>query len=164
MPTKILSSAASAVGLVVISLIILLLLPTSVAGLVIIILLSLLGALSLCSQLCGRKAQTEIYEDKDGKSTPEASKAFTTNIPRAILLILSIVGLGLSVALAVLATLKQGSAFVPDIWITVGAWVRNAKTPQRLDWRHCNMKRLRDHRVGPPMFAVRIHYLHQGLR
>ena len=107
-------------------------LAASAAGVGVIGLLSLPGALSLVSQLRGghHPAQGEVYEDKDGKSTPEATRAFTTKVPRAIVLLISVVGLGLSVALAVLATLERGSGFVADSWIVVGAWVRKCqRTP-----------------------------------
>ena len=106
MPDKVLSLATSAVGLGVIGL------------------LSLPSTLSLNAQLRGRQAQSDVYEDKDGKSTLEATKTFTNKTPRAIVLVLSVIGLGLSVALAVLATLGQGNGFVVDSWIGVGAWVR----------------------------------------
>ena len=104
-------------------------LATSALGLSAIGLLSLPGILSLVAQLHGRQAQSDVYEDKDGKSTPEATKAFTNKIPRIVVLVLSVLGLGLSVTLAVLATLGQGNGFIVDNWICVGAWVRSVQNP-----------------------------------
>lgn len=106
----------------------LLTLATSAAGLGIIGLLSAPSGASLTTQLRTRqlKSENDIYEDKDGKSTPEAVKAFSTKVPRAIVLIWSFIGLGISIALAILTTLgapSPGNGFFVENWVCVGAWV-----------------------------------------
>ncbi|KAK7742432.1 hypothetical protein SLS62_010740 [Diatrype stigma] len=106
----------------------LLTLATSAAGLGIIGLLSTPGGVRLSTQLRGRlpKSESEVYEDKDGKSTPEAVKAFSTKVPKAIVLILNVIGLGLSITLASLTTVSavgSGNALFVENWLCVGAWL-----------------------------------------
>ncbi|KAG4219990.1 hypothetical protein PC116_g31531 [Phytophthora cactorum] len=102
-------------------------LVTSAVGLGVVAILSVPAALNL-SRLRSRgpKCATEIYEDKDGKSTPEAVKAFSTKVPKAVMLVLSLIGFGLSVALAVISTLgTQGieSGLFLANWLAVIIWV-----------------------------------------
>lgn len=106
----------------------LLTLATSAAGLGIIGLLSAPGGLHLRAQLRGRlpKSENEPYEDKDGKSTPEAVKAFSNKVPKAIVIILNVIGLGLSITLASLTIVSaagSGNALFVENWLCVGAWV-----------------------------------------
>ncbi|KAI1384101.1 putative ATP-binding cassette transporter protein [Hypoxylon trugodes] len=83
---------------------------TSAVGLGAVAILTVPAALNLGRlRSRGSKYATGIYEDKDGKSTPEAVKAFSAKIPKAAILILSLIGLGLSIALAVNSTLDRQS-------------------------------------------------------
>ncbi|RYP41120.1 hypothetical protein DL767_001281 [Monosporascus sp. MG133] len=71
-------------------------LATSAVGLGVIALLTIPTIASLRALVCRKDVQSEVYEDKDGKSTPEAVRAFATKVPRGAILILSVIGLGLS--------------------------------------------------------------------
>ncbi|RYP45761.1 hypothetical protein DL768_007937 [Monosporascus sp. mg162] len=70
-------------------------LATSAVGLGVIGLLTIPTIASLRVRVCRRHVQSEVYEDKDGKSTPEAVRAFATKVPRGAILISSVIGLGL---------------------------------------------------------------------
>ncbi|KAI1465542.1 P-loop containing nucleoside triphosphate hydrolase protein [Daldinia caldariorum] len=102
-------------------------LVTSSVGLGVVTILSIPAALNL-SRLRGRgsKSTTEIYEDKDGKSTPEAVKAFSTKVPKAVMLVLSLIGFGVSILLAVISTLGtqaiESGLFLAN-WLAVIIWV-----------------------------------------
>ncbi|KAI5859651.1 putative ATP-binding cassette transporter protein [Durotheca rogersii] len=71
------------------------------------------------------KAAADVYEDEDGGSMPDAVKAFSTTAPKAFILFFSLLGLALSVALAVISTLATRSArddpFIEG-WLGVAAW------------------------------------------
>lgn len=101
-----------------------LLLGTSAAGVGLIGLLSAPAVVSLAAQLRNRESQPEIYEDEDGKSTPEAVKAYSAKIPKFFVLLFSVTGLGLSIALAVLSTLGESYGLFLQNWFSVGTWVR----------------------------------------
>ncbi|KAF7537646.1 hypothetical protein G7054_g3519 [Neopestalotiopsis clavispora] len=101
----------------------LILLATSAAGLGLIGLLSAPSGLSLAAQLRNREPPpTEIYEDEDGKSTPEAVKAYSAKVPKFFVLLFSLIGLGLSIALAVLSTIGESYGLFLQNWLSVGTW------------------------------------------
>lgn len=111
-------------------------LATSAAGLGITGLLSAPGGVHLIRRRLPKR-ENEVYEDKDGKSTPEAVKAFSTKVPKAIILILAVAGLGLSITLAALTVLSaagSGNAFSVENWLGVGAWVSQSRTSLSLRW------------------------------
>lgn len=92
-----------------------------------------LGLIGLCSipavsavllQLRRREPKQDAYEDEDGKSTPEAVKAYSARLAKSAILLLSSVGLGASLAVAVLVTLHIGKdGLFLENWLTTGAWV-----------------------------------------
>lgn len=99
-------------------------LGTSAASVGLVALFTIPAVTKLVLQLRSRDAKpSEIYEDKDGKSTPEAVKAFSAKVPKAFILLLSLVGLGLSIALAVLSTLDPEKDLYLENWLSVAAWV-----------------------------------------
>jgi len=70
--------------------------------------------------------KTEGYEDEDGQSSRDAVKNFSTKLPKAAILILSIIGLCTSIAIAVLSTLSprgKGDGLFLENWLVVPAWV-----------------------------------------
>ncbi|KAK8031803.1 hypothetical protein PG990_001537 [Apiospora arundinis] len=98
-------------------------LGTSAASVGLVALFTIPAVTKLVLQLRTRDAKpSEIYEDKDGKSTPEAVKAFSAKVPKAFILLLSLAGLGLSIALAVLSTLDQEKDLFLENWLSVAAW------------------------------------------
>ncbi|KAI1375361.1 P-loop containing nucleoside triphosphate hydrolase protein [Hypoxylon crocopeplum] len=103
-------------------------LVTSAVGLGIVTILSVPAALKLGrlrSPRAKAKLTAEVYEDEDGKSTPEAVKVFSTKAPKAVLLFFSVIGLGLSIALAVISTLDTrglGGGLFLENWLAVVIW------------------------------------------
>ncbi|KAL7620647.1 hypothetical protein AAE478_009642 [Parahypoxylon ruwenzoriense] len=73
----------------------------------------------------GSKRAAEVYEDEDGKSTPDAVKAFSNKVSKTVVLILSAIGLGISIALAVISTLTArgiGDGLLIENWLGVASW------------------------------------------
>ncbi|KAJ1327578.1 ATP-binding cassette subfamily C (CFTR/MRP) member 1 [Microdochium nivale] len=104
-----------------------LLLATSAAGLGVVGLLSIPAATSFLKQIRNRQTQDPdaIYEDADGKSTLEATRAFSTKWPKAFILFFSTTGLLASVAVALLTLLSgkgAGDGLFIENWICVGSW------------------------------------------
>lgn len=81
---------------------------------------------AIAKRFCKKEQkQDAIYEDGDGKSTPEAVKAYSAKVAKTLLLLFSAAGCGISIALAVLDTMvisMYGSRFRED-WLTMAAWV-----------------------------------------
>lgn len=100
-------------------------LASAVTGLGLVGVLSLPAVFGLAAQLRKREPRTEVYEDEDGKSTPEAVKAYTAKIPKAFILLFASVGLGLSIALAVRSTLRETNGIFIENWLSVGTSVRD---------------------------------------
>lgn len=99
-------------------------LGTSAASVGLIALFTTPAIIRLVLQLRNRDAKTsDAYEDEDGKSTPEAVKAFSAKVPKAFILFLSLVGLGLSIVLAVLSTLDEKKNLFLENWLASAAWV-----------------------------------------
>ncbi|KAH8159311.1 hypothetical protein CIB48_g8940 [Xylaria polymorpha] len=101
------------------------LLVSSGLGLGIVAAFSIPAAVHLVKQIRNRTPKTDGYEDKDGKSTEEAVKAFSTKLPKASILVFSVIGFCISIAIAVLSTLSprgQGDGLFLENWLTVPAW------------------------------------------
>ncbi|KAI1490070.1 P-loop containing nucleoside triphosphate hydrolase protein [Biscogniauxia mediterranea] len=103
-------------------------LAISAIGLGIIAILTGPSVVHLVAQLRSRSAKTEGYEDADGKSTPEAIKAFSNKLPKTVVVVCSVIGLCISVALAALGSLGPGrptahhdGLFLAN-WLVVVAW------------------------------------------
>jgi hypothetical protein len=105
-----------------------LLIVTSAVGWVFIGILSLPAVINIAKDSRKRGSEVpDVYEDQDGKSTPEAAHAIGTKAPKACLLFLDVTGLLLSIVVAVLTTLSPrdtGDGLFIENWICVGAWVR----------------------------------------
>ena len=99
-------------------------LPLSAAGLAVVGAATLPGISAIVVQNRNRTPKDNFYEDIDGKSTPEAVAAFSQKIPKTAILLLSVVGFGLSVAISVLSTLNSGphGLFVVN-WLSTATWV-----------------------------------------
>lgn len=101
-----------------------LLLGSAATGLGLIGLLSIPAGVSFVAQFRRKEARTVVYEDDDGKSTPEAVQAYSAKIPKSFILLFAFIGLGLSVALAVLSTIGETNGIFLENWLSVGTWVR----------------------------------------
>ncbi|ODA77544.1 hypothetical protein RJ55_07173 [Drechmeria coniospora] len=98
-------------------------LPSSVAALVLVALATLPGLVAILDQLRSRAVKDHFYEDEDGKSTPEALAAFSNKGPKAAVLVLA-TGAFLSIAtVAVLTTVdrRQHDLFL-ETWLLAATW------------------------------------------
>ncbi|KAI0857488.1 P-loop containing nucleoside triphosphate hydrolase protein [Xylaria cubensis] len=101
------------------------LLASSGLGLGVVAAFSIPAIVHLVKQLCNRTPKTDGYEDKDGQSTEEAIKAFSTKLPKISILVLSVIGLCISIAIAVLSTLsphRRGDGLFLENWMAVPGW------------------------------------------
>lgn len=64
-----------------------------------------------------------VYEDADGVATAETTAEYSTTAPKITICLLTLLGLGVSVALAVLRTLERGDGLFLENWFNVAAWV-----------------------------------------
>jgi hypothetical protein len=96
--------------------------PAVGAGLAVAGLLSIPAIKGFLSQIRTREQRVEIYEDKDGKATPESMRAYRTTIPKTLVVLSASVGSGISIAQAVFSH-RVGDRFVEN-WIISGTWVR----------------------------------------
>ena len=103
------------------------LLTYSSLGLGIIAAFSVPATVHLVKQIRNRTPKTEGYEYKDGQSTEEAVKVFSNNLPKVLILILAVIGLCISIAIAVLTTVSprgEGDVLFLENWLAMPAWVR----------------------------------------
>jgi len=96
-------------------------LVAGVAGLVLVSLLTLPSLVGVASHLRESKLKSNLYEDKDGVATEKSVAAYSAKIPKIFLSIFTVLGLGTSIALAVLETLARVD--VIEGWVNVGQWV-----------------------------------------
>ncbi|OIW25895.1 P-loop containing nucleoside triphosphate hydrolase protein [Coniochaeta ligniaria NRRL 30616] len=91
-------------------------------GVAVIGLCSVPAAASLVLQLTRKeKNDNRIYEDADGKATPESAKAFSAKPAKALVLLFAAVGTALSIVLPVCSV--RGQSLVPEDWMSLAAWV-----------------------------------------
>jgi hypothetical protein len=91
-------------------------------GVAVIGLCSVPAAASLALQLTRKeKNDNRIYEDADGKATPESMKAFSTKPAKALVLLFAAVGTALSIVLPVCSI--KGQSLVTEDWMSMAAWV-----------------------------------------
>ncbi|KAJ8120278.1 hypothetical protein ONZ43_g2973 [Nemania bipapillata] len=86
---------------------------------------SLPAIIHINKQIRNRAPKADGYEDKDGQSSKEAVKAFSTKLPKASILVLSVTGLCISIALAVVSTLtphRRGDGLFLENWLAVPGW------------------------------------------
>ncbi|GAW11813.1 hypothetical protein ANO14919_011650 [Xylariales sp. No.14919] len=101
------------------------LLASAGLGLGIVAVFSVPAVVHLYQQIRNRTPKTDGYEDKDGQSSDAAIKAFSTKLPKTSILILSIIGLCISIAIAVLSTLSprgRGDGLFLENWLAVPGW------------------------------------------
>jgi hypothetical protein len=99
---------------------------SSTLGLGAISAFSIPAIVSFIKQVRDRNPKTDGYEDKDGRSSEEALKAFGAKRPKAAILTLSVIGLCTSVAIGILSTLSpngKGDGLFLENWLVVPGWV-----------------------------------------
>ncbi|KAL2755097.1 hypothetical protein ACRALDRAFT_2106706 [Sodiomyces alcalophilus JCM 7366] len=79
------------------------------------------------SQLRSPSVKDNFYEDKDGKSTPEAVAAFSNRWPKILAVLLAAVGSASSLAIAILSTVDQAAPDRQDVflsdWLLCASWI-----------------------------------------
>ena len=91
-------------------------------GVAVIGLCSLPAATGLLLQLRTKeKNDNRIYEDADGKATPESVKAFTAWPAKALVILFAAVGTALSVVMPICSV--RGQSFIAEDWMSMAAWV-----------------------------------------
>ncbi|KAJ8129451.1 hypothetical protein O1611_g4180 [Lasiodiplodia mahajangana] len=102
------------------------LLASAGLGLGIVVAFSIPAIIHLSKQIRKRTPKTDGYEDKDGQSSKEAVTAFSNKFPKASILVLSVIGLCISIAIAVISTLSprgRGDGLFLENWLVVPGWV-----------------------------------------
>ncbi|CAM1504527.1 Fc.00g021180.m01.CDS01 [Cosmosporella sp. VM-42] len=98
-------------------------LPFTAAGLGVVCLSALPAIFAILTQLRDRTPRDNFYSDIDGKSTPETIAAFSTRLPKSLVLLLSTIGLGTSIAISVLSTLQHSQhGFFLENWLSTASW------------------------------------------
>lgn len=94
------------------------------AALGVIALTSVPALTGLVQQLRSRKPKDHFYEDRDGKATAESSAAFSNRWPKTFIFLFAFLGLAVSLANSILATLslhtgKYDNLFIAE-WLSTG--------------------------------------------
>jgi len=92
-------------------------------SLALVALLTVPSILNIASHLRSPKSISEIYSDKDGVATEKSVQEYSAKIPKTFLGIFTIAGLGSSIALAVLASIKGWDWIFVENWLNVAQWV-----------------------------------------
>ncbi|KAK0632070.1 hypothetical protein B0T14DRAFT_20538 [Immersiella caudata] len=90
-------------------------------GVAIVGLCSLPAVSSITTRLTRPEPKAEIYEDEDGRASPESMRAFSTKVPKALILLFAAAGLPISVALLFL-TLHDPVITLESLVLIVAAW------------------------------------------
>lgn len=99
-------------------------LPASATGLGLVALLSIPALRTFVLQTRKGAARDNFYQDRDGKSTPEAIASFSNRRHKIALLLSSVIGLATSVALSVVVTLDQTQhKFCMETWLNTASWI-----------------------------------------
>lgn len=108
-------------------------LPASATGLGLVVLLSIPALRTFVLQKRKGAARDNFYQDRDGKSTPEAIASFSNRRHKIALLLSSVIGLATSVALSVVVTLDQTQhKFCVETWLNTASWVGQLPRPASL--------------------------------
>jgi hypothetical protein len=92
------------------------------AASILVLLLTIPSIVRILSHLRSSKSKSEGYEDQDGVATKESVSAYSAKIPKILLAIFTTSGLFVSIALAVLGTLKDDGMFIEN-WLNSASWV-----------------------------------------
>lgn len=101
-------------------------------GVAVIGLCSAPAAASLVLQLTSKEKHDDgLYEDADGKATPESMKAFSAKPAKVLVLLFAAIGTALSIVLPVCSA--RGQSFVIEDWMSMAAWVCLPSPTKRTD-------------------------------
>lgn len=101
------------------------LLPLSAAGLGLSALFSIPAIAAVLNQIRRGAPRDNFYEDRDGKSTPEAVAKFSNRTPKTVIRLFSSLGLATSTSISVLTTLDSTRyGLFLENWLVTASWVR----------------------------------------
>ncbi|KAK3300114.1 P-loop containing nucleoside triphosphate hydrolase protein [Chaetomium fimeti] len=75
---------------------------------------------STVTRLGRRDAKQDVYEDGDGKATPESVKAYSGKLPKSFAVVSAGAGLGISIALLILSSHADDRLLIDSL--SIGAW------------------------------------------
>lgn len=96
---------------------------SSIFALNLTILFSIVGIVKVGVHIHKCDGQSVPYADFDGESTPASMKKFNVRFPKMLLVFLSVAGLGMSLALLLIDTVRPRSELLVN-WLTTATWVR----------------------------------------
>lgn len=107
------------------------------AGTALVGLLTLRAASAVVDRLNNRDVKQEIYEDDDGRATPESMKAFSTTRPKIAIVLFSAIGLVISIIL-VLVTQRDSVVTLENLVLIAASWVsafhKYSRVDLKIDW------------------------------
>lgn len=68
-----------------------------------------------------RDAKQDVYEDGDGKATPESVKAYSGKLPKSFVVASASVGLAISIALLIISPHANDRLLIDSL--SIGSWV-----------------------------------------
>lgn len=92
------------------------------AGTALVGILTLRAASAVVDRLSNRDVKQEIYEDDDGRATPESMKAFSTTRPKIAIVSFAAIGLVISILL-VLVTQRDSVVALENLVLIAASWV-----------------------------------------
>ncbi|KAK2594786.1 hypothetical protein QQS21_007473 [Conoideocrella luteorostrata] len=117
------------------------LLPLSAAGLGVTGLATLPGVFAQLAQARHRTPPDNFYEDVDGKSTPETMAAYSNKKPKLCILVFSVIGFGLSVAVTILSKLHPlGDGLSLENWLITATWAAVVSQAIFIGAQHSSVK------------------------
>ena len=72
---------------------------------------------------------SKLYEDEDGIATEETQKEYTAALPKYLALSFSVLGISVSIGIAVFATVSPTLVLQSEHWLSVATWVRMSPKP-----------------------------------
>lgn len=101
----------------------LVILTTTLAVAALLVIISAIRYFRLSRSTKGEvKQNTKLYEDEDGGASPESQAVYTTKVQNVLATIIANGGLGVSLALAIQATMAGTN--VVTFWLHFSLWVR----------------------------------------
>ncbi|TAQ84026.1 hypothetical protein B7494_g7650 [Chlorociboria aeruginascens] len=91
-------------------------------GTTLILILTFPSLMSILSHFRAHTSKSELYQDRDGVATEGSTAAFTAKLPKTVLSIFTVLGLGTSIALAVIGTVNPGDGMILESWLNSVQW------------------------------------------
>lgn len=112
-----------------------------------------------CLPIQNRRSQPipKSYEDEDGIATQESVAAYSYQLPRVLVLLISLVCLANSLVCCVITTRSPGSGLRVEQWMQLGVWVRSVVSQSSRVSLTC-ISGLLDHSSIGIVYGATVHY------